>query len=184
MLRKFIILIAVSLPMTLIASPNFIYCQTSMPDYIYLGASMSKAIAACGNPISKTEKTIYPTQDQAAVRWVYNYRPNSGFNQGQLIQKKNALIIDFVDKKVSAISVLNSSKQKTYYCNLAVSINIGDSMQKVGQVCFTPDLIQNITNKIVLPSKEQITLTIQPAPGLPEQKLYFVDDKLVSIGNK
>lgn len=181
MLKKFIILIVVSLPIALIASPNFIYCQTGMPDYIYLGDPMSKAIAACGNPTSKTEKTIYPTQDQAIVRWIYNYQPNSGFNQGQMIQKKNALIIDFVDKKISAISVLNTSTQTTNYCNPTVSINIGDSMQKVGQVCFTPDLIQNITNKIALPPKEQITLTIQPATGLPVQKLYFVDDKLTKI---
>lgn len=180
---KILTSILVLFPATLFASPTFLYCQTNSPDYIYLGDSMSKAIAACGNPMSKTEKTIYPTKDQAVTRWVYNYRPNSGFTQGQIIQKKNALIIDFVDKKVSSISVEGTGTQKTNYCNEKTSISIGDSMQKVDQVCFYPDDIKNIQKRTVLPSQQQFTLTVQPGPDLPGQKLYFVNDKLTKIGN-
>lgn len=144
---------------------------------------MAKVIEDCGTPISKTQKMIYPIKEQKVDQWTYDYRPNSGFTQGKIIGQKNALVINFSDKKILNIYVLNKEVKQTNYCNPKVSISIGDSMQQVGQVCYYPSSTKNTTLKTVLPRVNQITLTIQPAAGIPAQKLYFVDDKLIKIGD-
>lgn len=174
-------LLLFGMPTYLLAAQTYLYCTQKQPDYIYLGASMMKVVGACGEPIRTEEKYITPVKQQLVDQWIYHHQPNSAFAQGFLYVKQNAMVINFVDNQVSAIEVEGQAVKSTHYCNPELPIAIGDTMQKVYQICFWADIKHQITQTIPLPTEQQIVLTYEPSPNTPLKKLYFKNLKLIKI---
>jgi hypothetical protein len=135
----------------------------------------------CGDPQAQDVQTTHSTETEQVEQWIYDYVPNSPLVTGQVVSRKDAFVVYFKNLKAVEILVEGESVQATKYCRPDVVVSVGDSADRIYQVCQWPSLKQNITRPISQKPVEQMILTYQSSPQNPARKLYFEDFKLVKI---
>lgn len=175
-MRKFFTILLI-LPASLYAA-NYLYCPKTS-SYVQIGDSLEKTQQTCGSPLSKTNAP--PPQKQVTLlRWTYSFQPHSGLRNTGFLRQKNALVIDFEDRKIVRILVKNTPVQSTTFCNSSKPFKIGDTARLVQSLCNRASkeetILQNIPD-----GSEQTILAYQFSSHSPVNKLYFQNNKLRKI---
>lgn len=180
------------------------YCPKNN-GYVQLGMTQSEVLAACGEPLSKTE-TDKPVMKEIPMQQLYYnsqgtpsafyefWTMPTGVDTGQKLE------VDVIDGKVSAIvfngesvnsSSLTSNISSKGYTNdfftneLTVcsgSFRIGDPVERVYNACGDPPMLNStfVKQPIVSKTKPQIWI-YQPSEFEASVTMTFLDGVLQSI---
>ncbi len=164
------------------------YCPNTA-SYVEYGADQNAVVQACGQPVSKTKKTIKVKEPVRVINYVYRFDQGSASDQTPNMPVRSPtirppVIVSFVNGQVTGIEVSGTSVQGTTACdkNNNKSINVGMTQAQIGELCGTmPDSYYGTDTEKVVGTKEVEVWTYQFYPQSPLVEFSFEDGKLASI---
>lgn len=145
-----------------------LFCPGSFNN-ISMGDSLETVVATCGNPASINE---YNKPAKVPQEWNFYQRLNPT-DTGTM-----KVTVAFEDNQVINISVNGIGMGSTNICG-NTAINVGDSMDRIEQICGKPAFINMAQGSYAMGAKvTEITYA-----GSPPVKLTFEDGKLIKRSN-
>lgn len=143
---------------------------------IQVGDSMEAVQAACGPASSTATKQVQETTPTTTVQWTYSL----GWMNGAQTSLLPSLVLTFKNNKVTQITRSGAPVALGAYCVLNGVINIGDSSDKVLQVCGEPNVISQ-SQQANTTTKTLIVWTYNYGPYRPQMILQFENGALSQI---
>jgi len=168
-----------------------VYCPQHAK-YIDLGMTQEEVIAACGQPLSKQTTDTPPMEKVPVKQLIYTALDtgsvypglNAAFYTAWSLPSGTSGIqaqVDIINNKVAGFSINGSSTNAMNLCN-GISIQEGDSINKVYSACGTPTMVNDSYVNKIIPSETNPELWIyQLNQYQTPMSLTFVDGKLKSI---
>lgn len=164
------------------------YCPKTA-QYIDFGSDQEMVVQACGQPISKSKKTVKVKEPVQVTNFVYRYDQGSPNAQVPNMPVRSPttrppVVISFINGVVSSITVSGMKVQGTTACDKTgnQSISIGMTQAQIGQICGEiPDEYYGTTTERTVGSKEVETWTYQFFPNGPLVQFNFEDGKLTNV---
>lgn len=170
-----ITIMVLALTFSSMSSAYSLFCANTSR-YVDDGADQAAVVAACGQPISKTKKTIEVTQPVRIVNYIYR------FDQGSTAAPtRPPIILSFANGQVTSIIVGGEKLANTSSCDKYgnQSVSLGMNTAQVTQVCGNmPDQISGEDSQQVVGKKTIEVWTYQFSPQGPLTELHFEDGKL------
>lgn len=174
---------------------TYLYCSENH-GYVKLGMTESEVIAACGQPIKKTEAgnqvvqkvpvtqliyttpnldTFAPSDDWAGVSNIYKqWSLPSGTHQVRLE-------INIMNNKISSILINGETTNAQSICE-GGSFEIGDNESAVYQACGSPSIVNNTYVNRPVPSNEKPEVWVYQNDQYQQPiSLTIINGKLQSI---
>ncbi len=178
-MRKFIVLIAVLLPLSTLAATT-VSCPTN-GHFVDIGSSVAEVTKVCGSPTStkNSTRTVNVTEELTYYKPAanaMNSRMTLLFKRGRLANITLVLPISNCDPATQPNQLCSSETNPNWTNACGQTVGLDGDIEVIKSICGTPD-----TDKVLETATTNVTELSYK--GVEQNKLVFEDGKLVDADN-